>query len=70
MKENGPYRIVGDDSGHDYIIPVARSAEWDAWVGSELWENELPEWAERIDGNFVITAYRLDSSVPQKGASL
>ena len=61
MVESGPYKIVNDDSGHEYVIPVHRAEEWDAWLHSQDWEDgELPgTWAERIDGNFVITGYRL-----------
>lgn len=59
-RESPPYRIVGDDSGHEYVIPVVRTAEWETWVGSEAWQDgDVPDWAEQIDGHFIILDYRL-----------
>jgi hypothetical protein len=57
-KEAGPYRIVGDDSGHKYVIPIARETHWEKWVGSEAWaDGDVPDYAECIDGTFQILDY-------------
>lgn len=52
------YRIVGDNSGHQYYIPVENQAEWDAFM--ELDEDDesswdVPSFAVRIDGRFTFT---------------
>jgi hypothetical protein len=57
-REPGPYRIASDDSGHEYVIPIARAKHWDKWVGSEeCGDGEVPMYADRIDGNFQILDY-------------
>ncbi len=48
---NERYCIVGDDSGHEYAIPVVRRADWDVWM--RLNEADAPDWALRIDGKFT-----------------
>lgn len=59
-RESPPYRIVDDESGHEYVIPVFRTAEWEKWIYSEDWEDgDVPGWAEQIDGHFIILDYRL-----------
>lgn len=52
------YRIVGDNSGHQYYIPVDREAEWDTFM--EIDEDDerswtVPDFAARIDGRFTFT---------------
>lgn len=60
LREPGPYRIVGDNSGHEYVIPTARGRHWDKWLTSEeASDGLLPIYAERIDGTFVILDYAL-----------
>lgn len=39
------YCLVGDDSGHDYVIPSDKRDEW-----YELMEDDVPDWAERVEG--------------------
>lgn len=59
-KESGPYVLASDDSGHEYVIPKARSQHWEAWLGSDDWmDGVAPDWAERIDGTFEILDYKL-----------
>lgn len=58
MREPGPYVTIGDDSGHDYVIPVVRVRDWERWINSEDWSDGIvPAYAERIDGNFRILDY-------------
>lgn len=45
--------IGTDDSGHDYIVPVAKRDEWHAWQDipeEDLRSWDVPEFAQRIDG--------------------
>ena len=51
------YQLVGDDSGHDYAIPVDKADEWYEWMDSEAAElgDEPPEWALRVEGDFTFT---------------
>lgn len=51
------YRLVGDDSGHDYVVPVDKTDEWYQWMDSEAAElgDEPPEWARIIAGTFTFT---------------
>jgi hypothetical protein len=59
-REAGPYVIRDDDSGHDYVVPVARLQHWARWIGSTDWDDgTVPEYAERIDGSFMILDYQL-----------
>lgn len=44
------FRLVSDDSGHDYVVPVERSDEWDDYDWEEN-EWEAPEWATRLGGS-------------------
>lgn len=61
LREPGPYLIANDDSGHDYVIPIARAAHWDKWINSQEWEDGLvPMYADRIDGHFQIVDYTVD----------
>ncbi len=59
------YRIIGDDSGHEYFIEVSQEELFEAWVESEgSYENigyEGPDFDEnRIDGRFTFTDPRCD----------
>lgn len=54
------YRIIGDDSGHDYFIKVGDEELFESWVKSEeAYEDvgyEGPDFSEnRIDGRFTFT---------------
>lgn len=59
-REAGPYQIVNDDSGHEYVIPLARRMDWANWIGSEDWNDGVtPDYAERIDGHFTVLDYSI-----------
>ena len=61
LREPGPYQIASDDSGHDYVIPVARAQHWDSWLHSTEWEDGVvPMYADPIDGHFQILDYGSD----------
>lgn len=54
------YKIVGDNSGHDYVIPVERSEEWEKWLDSQDWKDGVtPIYAMRIDGHLTFTNPRM-----------
>ena len=42
------YRIVGDDSGHNYACPVDKVDEFYEWVEGE--DCDEPDYVHRIDG--------------------
>lgn len=53
MVNNDRYFMSTDNSAHDYIVPVTRMGEREAWLG--LPEDDeaswgAPEWATRVDG--------------------
>jgi hypothetical protein len=53
------YFIGGDNSGHEYVVPVDRHTEWNAWT--ELPEDDERGWTEpvyamRIDGTLTFCA--------------
>jgi hypothetical protein len=59
------YRICGDDSGHEYFVPVDQEELFESWVASfndgEEFEYEGPDFeANRIDGRFTFTDPRND----------
>ncbi|WP_298983411.1 hypothetical protein [uncultured Roseibium sp.] len=48
--------IGGDNSGHEYAVPVAKRDEWEAWVSLDEDDErswDAPEFAIRIDGCFT-----------------
>ena len=50
------YQLVGDDSGHDYAIPVSKVDDWYKWMDSEDAElGDVPDWALRVEGDFTFT---------------
>jgi hypothetical protein len=52
------YRIVGDNSGHEYFIPVDRSGDWDKFMAIDEDDErswDVPKYATRIDGRFTFT---------------
>jgi hypothetical protein len=58
------YFIGHDGSGHEYLVPVEKTAEWFAWAELDdddeaAWE--VPPYAHRIDGG------TLTFSAPQIG---
>ena len=46
------HRIVGDDSGHEYVIPSDKDEEWDTWLQDEeaVAYGGLPIYATRVEG--------------------
>ncbi len=48
------FRIVADDSGHDYVIPSDKAEEWDAFLSGDVDTWDVPEWAIRIDGGPLV----------------
>lgn len=59
------YRIVGDNSGHEYFIKVEDEEIFEEWVEStEAYENvgyEGPDFEDnRIDGRFTFTDPRCE----------
>ena len=51
------YKIVGDDSGHDYVIPVEREEEW--WA-IDFDDDITPDWAVRVEGQLTFTDPKYD----------
>lgn len=48
------YIIVGDNSGHDYVIPMPQREHWDAWIGSDDWAAGVtPPYAMRVEGTLT-----------------
>jgi len=52
------YKLVSDDSGHDYAIPVLLEDQWDAWRAlpsddPAAWE--APSFAIPVEGDFTFT---------------
>lgn len=50
------YRDICDDNGHQYLIPVSRQDEWDAWMqipSDDPASWEAPEFAVRIEGGVL-----------------
>lgn len=59
-KERGPYILQSDNSGHHYVIPKAREAEWDTWLSipeddERSWD--VPEYAEEIGGSPTLVSF-------------
>lgn len=59
------FKIVGDDSGHEYCIPVARTADWEAFMALDAddpasWD--APDWAERVEGYLTFTDPKFDGT--------
>jgi hypothetical protein len=54
---NKRYKIMADNSGHEYFIPVSQESEFEAWVEqTENGEETNFDFEEnRIDGRFTFT---------------
>lgn len=57
------YILVGDDSGHKYVIPEEKADDWSAFM--DLPEDDpaswdVPEWAKRVEGKFTFTDPKTD----------
>ncbi len=59
------YRIIGDESGHEYFVEVGMEGEFENWLVAET-EYENARYAghdynaNRIDGRFTFTDPRND----------
>lgn len=53
------YRLVSDDSGHDYTVPEDKADEFYEWA-YEYDNSEAPAYATRIDGRFTFTDPRCE----------
>lgn len=54
--ESGPFILVSDDDGHDYIIPVSRRNDWDKWCDMDSYDCEswqVPNYAMSVDRPFI-----------------
>lgn len=52
------YRIVKDNDGHGYVIPVARTEEFFLWENStEAEDGIVPEWADPINGSTLLVTF-------------
>lgn len=52
------YKLVGDNSGHDYVIPIERADDWEKFMDIDeddpaSWD--VPEWAKMIGGGLTFT---------------
>lgn len=43
------YKLVQDDSGHDYVIPSDKDSEWYSFDFSN-YDFDLPDWAKMVEG--------------------
>lgn len=61
--ESEEYKIVADDDGHYYVIPVDKGHEWYKFIMDiyHYWEPgsshegpepKMPEWAEPVGGHY------------------
>lgn len=61
MKSEQRYRVMADESGHEYFIPVGQEQLFEQWVASteEVYADldyTGPDFNEnRIDGHFTFT---------------
>ena len=54
------YRIMGDESGHEYYVPVDQEAQFEEWVAAEGCHDVLDFDENRIDGRFTFTDPRCE----------
>jgi hypothetical protein len=52
------YKLVSDNSGHDYVIPVEKSDDWYKFMDLDeddpaSWD--VPEWARMVEGGLTFT---------------
>lgn len=70
IKSDGPYVIVGDDSGHEYVIPENKYDEWEAYLTNIVEFNydddaavfpDEPEWVDSLcHGSLLIHSYEIE----------
>lgn len=52
--------LVGDNSGHKYVIPVAKLEAWETFcVSPDHDDGNVPDWATRVDGRLVFSMWRM-----------
>jgi hypothetical protein len=44
--------LVGDDSGHKYVIPEDKREEWWDFIDAEDYDVEFPSYATMVEGSF------------------
>ena len=54
------YFLGGDNSGHNYIVPVERRKEWNKWCNLDeddpiAWNT--PEYAVRVNGSIELITF-------------
>lgn len=55
------YRLVGDNDGHEYVIPVDKSDAWYAFLDSSDYDYGVePDYAIRVDGRLTFTDPRCE----------
>lgn len=57
------YRLMGDDSGHDYAIPVELAEEFEAWVYTEAWDGPGFD-AYRVEGGLTFVDPQYEDGTP------
>ena len=59
------YFLDRDESGHWYIVPVAKRAEWNKWrdLDGDDFEPDAPQWAKRLALGFQMMTF----TDPQEG---
>jgi len=65
MKTEQRYRIIGDDSGHDYFIKVQDLELFESWIDSEEAHEQVgyegPDFNNnRVDGRLTFTDPRCE----------
>lgn len=56
------YRLVSDDSGHDYIIPAQNMDEWYSFDFDD-YDFELPDWAIKVEGDLTFESPRINGNL-------
>lgn len=52
------YMLVQDDDAHWYVIPVDKEKDWEAWIGTEDYENGVvPKFAEAVGGSYRLVRF-------------
>lgn len=58
--KNTKYCLVGDDSGHDYVIPANHYEEWYELIEDE---DDIPDWAIHVDSGLVFENPSVDGEL-------
>lgn len=62
------YQIVGDESGHEYYVPVSRVKAWYLWLEAteDDCDGDVPRYATRIYGRFTFTDPKCELGNPRR----